>query len=182
MFRHTSLLHLDRNPEKIRGYTANAPPTAEGALQIAMEQTPHTLQGASCLVIGYGRIGKVLAHKLRALDAQVTVCARNEKDLAMIAAMGYSYDTTGVYRLPLEHYDVIFNTVPVSVFTGAQLAATRPDVLLIDLSSSPGGIDQGLCRALSRKAITGWLLPGRVAPATAGRIICDTVLSQLSSG
>ena len=41
-------------------YTANDVPTSEGALQLAMEQTEHTLQGASCLVIGYGRIGALL--------------------------------------------------------------------------------------------------------------------------
>ena len=53
--------------------TANAFPTCEGALQLAMEQTAFTLQNARCLVIGAGRIGMLLARKLYALDAQVTV-------------------------------------------------------------------------------------------------------------
>lgn len=158
---------------------ANAVPTAEGAIQIAMEQTDHVLQDSHCLIVGYGRIGKVLAHKLRALGAHVTVSARKETDLAMIAAYGFQADTTCVYHLPLARYDVIFNTVPAEIFTGSQLAATKPDVLLLDLSSLPGGINQTLCSALDRRAITGWQLPGRVAPASAGRIICDTVLSQL---
>ena len=35
---------------------ANAVPTAEGAIRIAMEETARTLHGASALVVGYGRI------------------------------------------------------------------------------------------------------------------------------
>ena len=39
----------------------NAIPTAEGAIQIAMEELPVTLNGSSALILGYGRLGKVLA-------------------------------------------------------------------------------------------------------------------------
>ena len=74
--------------------TANAFPTCEGALQLAMEQTAFTLQNARCLVIGAGRIGMLLARKLYALDAQVTVSARCTRDFARIAAAGlHALDT-----------------------------------------------------------------------------------------
>ena len=42
----------------------NAIATAEGAIQIAMEEFPKTLSGSKILVMGFGRIGKVLAKKL----------------------------------------------------------------------------------------------------------------------
>ena len=67
----------------------NAVPTAEGALQLALERTSVTLHGAPCLVIGFGRIGKLLAHDLKALGAQVSVSARRLEDLAWIDAFGY---------------------------------------------------------------------------------------------
>ena len=60
--------------------TANAFPTCEGALQLAMEQTAFTLQNARCLVIGAGRIGMLLARKLYALDAQVILHASPPQD------------------------------------------------------------------------------------------------------
>ena len=41
----------------------NAIPTAEGAIELAMKHTSVTLHGAPCLVLGFGRIGKVLAHE-----------------------------------------------------------------------------------------------------------------------
>jgi len=44
--------------------TLNTIPTAEGALQVAMEESDITLHGSNCLVIGYGRIGKVLSKML----------------------------------------------------------------------------------------------------------------------
>ena len=44
----------------------NAVPTAEGAIQLAMERLPITLSGSRCLVVGFGRIGKALAARLRA--------------------------------------------------------------------------------------------------------------------
>lgn len=42
----------------------NAIPTAEGAIQIAMEESKRTLHGSKILILGFGRIGKVLAKML----------------------------------------------------------------------------------------------------------------------
>ena len=51
----------------------NAVPTAEGAIRIAMETLPITLAESRILLIGFGRIGKVLTGKLRALGADVEI-------------------------------------------------------------------------------------------------------------
>lgn len=159
--------------------TANAVPTAEGAIQRAMEHLPITLWKSRCLVIGFGRIGKVLAQRLQALGAQVTVTARRPVDLAMAEALGYSSDRTGAYSKGLDQYDCIFNTVPAMVLSEEQLRRTRVDCLLIDLASRPGGIDFSACARLPRQALHALSLPGQVAPATAGRIISEFILEQL---
>lgn len=158
---------------------ANAIPTAEGAIQRAMELLPITLWNSRCLVIGFGRIGKVLAHRLRGLGAEVTVCARKDGDLAMIRSYGYRSDLTGRYEHDPAQYDCIFNTVPAMVLPQAQLSRTRPDCLLIDLASRPGGLDFEACAHLPRQAVHALSLPGQVAPATAGKIISDYILEQL---
>ena len=72
--------YLSREELAIR----NAVPTCEGALQLAMEQTDCTIQGAHVLVIGAGRIGFLLAVRLHALGAQVIVAARSLRDRARI--------------------------------------------------------------------------------------------------
>ncbi len=157
----------------------NAVCTAEGAIQKAMENLPITLWNSRCLVIGFGRIGKVLAHRLRGLEAAVTVSARRPGDLAMAQSLGYDSDKTGIYEKGLQQYDCIFNTVPAMVLPEDHLRRTRQDCLLIDLASRPGGIDFSACTRLPRKALHALSLPGLVAPATAGRIISDYILEQL---
>lgn len=60
----------------------NAVPTAEGAIQIAMQELPVTLHGLPCLIIGAGRVSRALQQRLRGLGADVTVAARRCTDLA----------------------------------------------------------------------------------------------------
>ena len=75
----------------------NAIPTAEGAIEAAMKHTSVTLHGTPCLVLGFGRIGKVLAHDLSALGAKVSVSARKRSDLAWIDAFAAAHEP------PLRH-------------------------------------------------------------------------------
>ena len=74
---------------------ANAAATAEGAVQTAMERLDRTLLGLDCLVLGFGRIGKLLSCRLHGLGARVTATARRPEDLAWIRAYGYRALETG---------------------------------------------------------------------------------------
>ena len=69
----------------------NAVPTAEGAIQSAMEHSDITLSGSLCLVTGWGRCGKILAQKLKGIGADVTVSARKDADMAEISASGFKF-------------------------------------------------------------------------------------------
>lgn len=60
----------------------NAVPTAEGAIQIAMQELPVVLYRLPCLILGAGRVSRALQSRLRALGADVTVAARRCTDLA----------------------------------------------------------------------------------------------------
>lgn len=158
---------------------ANAVPTAEGAIQIAMERLPVTIQGCCALVIGWGRIGKILARKLALLGADVTVSARRGADAAMIAALGMQDETTGRFCRGLSRYDLIVNTVPARVLGRELLASARPDCLIIDLASKPGGVDFDAAAQLGRETVQALSLPGRVAPVSAGRLLRDAILGYL---
>lgn len=154
---------------------ANAVPTAEGALQLAMESTDRTLHGSRCLIIGYGRIGRLLADRLLALGAEVTVSARKYGDLAWIEAWGYRGVQTGALTGQLDRFDLIFNTAPALILDGTRLRETREDCVIIDLASAPGGVDLEAAKRLSRRAIPAPGLPGKVAPRTAAAAIRDSV-------
>lgn len=129
---------------------ANAVPTVEGALQIAMEELPITLHGARTLVVGYGRLGKLLAHRLYGLGARVSVAARRYADLAWISALGYGVERTDQLKGWLCAYDLIINTVPAQVLDEETLLDVKPSCLVIDLASKPGGADVGIGGGISQ--------------------------------
>ena len=142
---------------------ANAVPTVEGAIQIAMEELPTTLFGTRVLVLGFGRLGKLLAHRLKGLGANVTVAARSYGDLAWIQAYGCKSERMEQLDGWLGGYQLVINTV------------LRPDCLIIDLASKPGGVDFEGAAQLGVKVIWALSLPGKVAPVTSGKIIRDTI-------
>ena len=154
---------------------ANAAPTAEGAIQLAMESTDRTILGSRCLIIGYGRIGRLLADRLLGLGAEVTVSARKYGDLAWVQAWGCQSLRTDALAGRLERFDLIFNTAPALILDGARLRETREDCVIIDLASAPGGVDQEEAKRLSRRAIHAPGLPGKAAPRTAAAAIRDSV-------
>lgn len=157
----------------------NAVPTCEGALQLAMEQTAHTIQQSRCLVIGYGRIGVLLAQKLHALDAQVTVSARSPRDFARIETQGMQVMDTRQLAGRLTGFDIIFNTVPAPVLGAAELAGLTPPCLIIDLASMPGGISPETKLPSGCRILHALSLPGKVAPLTAAHAIHDTIRNIL---
>ena len=159
----------------------NAVPTAEGAIQLAMERLSTTLSGSRCLVTGFGRIGKALATRLRGLFAHVTVAARKPEDRAMAAALGFTPETTGVYLRGLAQYDCIFNTVPAPVFLPEHLAAMRPDCLIVDLASAPGGLPADAAHFETPVYLPAPGLPGKVAPAAAAALLYDHILAVLAA-
>ncbi|RDV84876.1 dipicolinate synthase subunit DpsA [Ammonifex thiophilus] len=153
----------------------NSIPTAEGALQMAMELLPITIHGSQVLVLGFGRVGKTLGRMLQALGAKVMVATREPAERARALEMGLKAIDFPALRGCIGEAEVIFNTVPALVLTARLLKHTRPDVLIIDLASKPGGTDFEAARALGRQALLAPSLPGKVAPKTAGRILGQVI-------
>lgn len=158
----------------------NAVPTAEGAIEIAISETPITLHGSKCLVMGYGKVGKVLARFLDGLGANTYVEARKYADLALIESHGCIPLTMKEAKTRINEFDVIFNTIPALVLTKDVLSGVNQNSLIIDLVSKPGGVDFESARELGVKVIWALSLPGKVAPVTAGIIIKDTITNMLS--
>ncbi len=163
----------------------NAVPTAEGALAIAMEHMPITLAGAKAAVVGYGRIGKVLADRLQKLGVHVTVFARKETDLALAEGFGFSgvkiSSTAPSSLMTISNgYDVIFNTVPVWLIDYPIIENMTSNTLMIDLASAPGGIDIHAAKDRGLTVIRALSLPGKHSPTTAGRIIAQTIIQILT--
>lgn len=158
---------------------ANAVPTAEGAVQLAMEHLPITVHGARVLITGFGRVGRLTAQRFAALGAKVSVAARRYEQLAWARAMGFGAEELGGLSGWLCGYDLIVNTVPARVLGRAELEDVKPGCLILDLASKPGGVDLDAAGALGLTVIWALSLPGKVAPATAGAAIRDTIYNML---
>ena len=85
--------------------------TAEGTISEAILNTNKILHGSKVLILGFGRIGKVLARKLVGLSAIVTCAARKDEDFAWIKAYGFNQTNINKIGANLGEYDIIINTV-----------------------------------------------------------------------
>ncbi len=153
--------------------------TAEGAIEIAISNTNKIIHGSEVLILGFGRIGKVLARKMAGLSAKVTCAARKDEDLAWIRAYGHKETNINALGENLSQYDIILNTVPHLVLNKERLQYVKKDALLIDLASNPGGIDKKEARELNLKLVWALALPGKVAPVTTAEFIKDTIYNIL---
>lgn len=163
----------------------NSIPTAEGALMLAFQEMPVTLHGSVCCVLGFGRCGITLARDLHALGARTVVVARNPAQLARAEEMGLAVRRFEQLAEAAREADCVFNTVPAMILDRRVMERMRPEALIIDLASPPGGTDFASAAELGIKAILAPGLPGKVAPRTAGEILARTVpdlIAELLAG
>ena len=156
----------------------NAELTAEAALALLLERLPGPLAGSRILLCGFGRIGKLLARKLKALGADVTVSARKAQALDLARILGYRRVTAGSWADAPAQYDGIVNTIPAPIIGPAQLPCIRRDCVLLELASLPGGF------CAEAQALPGYCaargLPGKYAPEAAAAIIRSAIFRNLN--
>lgn len=153
----------------------NAVPTAEGAIQIAMEEFPFTLHSSKTLVTGFGRVARALALRLKALGSDCTIAARSRTQRAEAESLGFrTVDFTALMAESARNR-ILFNTVPAPVFGREHLSRMTASQGIIDLASKPGGVDLDAAKTFGVNVIWALSLPGKVAPETAGEIIQKTV-------
>ena len=145
-----------------------------------MEELPITLHGARVLVIGAGRLGKVLCQQLKGLGAGVNLAARKFSDLAWAQVWGCGAERSDQLSGWLCSYDLIINTVPVPILGREELSDLKPGCLVIDLASKPGGVDFSAASDLGVKVIWALSLPGKTAPVTAGLAIKAAIYNILT--
>lgn len=149
--------------------------TAEGAIQIAMEETQRTLHGSNVLIMGFGRISKMLAKMLDGIGANVHCETRRNDSVAWIKAYGYKPIKLEEVKENLNKFDIIINTIPVTILNEEELKTLKKDCLIIDLASAPGGINRKVAKQLEIKLVWALSLPGKVAPVSSAEFIKETI-------
>lgn len=153
--------------------------TAEGTIAEAIINGSGNLHGSSCLILGYGRCAKTLAEKLKNLCGRTDIAARSPLSLSQAKTSSF-----GAYLLSdlgsiISEYDYIFNTIPAMVLHKELLEKTKPEVVIIDIASAPGGVDFIAAKELSRNARLCLGLPGKYAPKASAAFLTQYLLSSL---
>lgn len=151
----------------------NVIPTVEVTIEIILKNNQNKIiNGMECLIMGFGRIGKVLAHKLQGLVENCTCLVTNEVEKAWTIAYGYkNVDLNYIKNKPsnLSKYDIIINTIP-QILLKEELRNVNKETLLIDLSSKPYGIDRDIVKRENLNFIEALGLPRKICAYNFSRI------------
>lgn len=167
--RGLELYDYMQRPDFIVG---NAALTAEAALWLLMNECETALYGKKVLIIGYGRIGRILAQRLKAMKTKLGVMSRNPEVRALAGALGY---TPLSPRENISGYDVVINTAPGQVLPEGAFSALEKDALLLELASAPGGLSRAEAAEFGLKFIAAPGLPARYSPESAAGLIYDSI-------
>ena len=155
----------------------NAVATAEGAICQAIQSSAVNLHQSRALVIGFGKCGEILADKLAGMKCRVTVSTRDAVARARAGAYGYFLLTDNDY----SGFDFLFNTAPARVIDAPVIDQLKPDAVIIDIASAPGGTDFNYC---AKKGIQARLcpgIPGKYSPKSSARILFEQIQEKLPS-
>ncbi len=155
--------------------------TAEGTIELMIANTDTIIFDSNVLILGFGRVAKTLANRLKGLVKSITCASRENDELAWIEVYGYEkLDLKDFVKCQeskkcLENYNVIINTIPSMILDAEKLQYVNKEVLLIDLASNPGGIDKEETKKQGLKLIHALGLPGKVAPKSSAKFIKDII-------
>jgi len=155
--------------EKFTEYNAGL--TAEAAIGLLIHDCESSVFGSRALVIGFGRIGRALSHRLTALGCDVTAAARSENALEEIKSSGMHSLKISELDSSIGRFDFIINTVPVHILSSSALCSVGENTILMELASAPGGFDMKLAQNIGLKTLAAPGLPGRFSPRSVAEYI-----------
>lgn len=158
---------------------ANAIPSAEGALSLAMQQLPCTLYALPVLIVGGGKIARHLCKLLCAFGAKVTLCARRDTDRFAASVAGCHAIDFPQLQHAASLCRLCFNTVPAPVIDRAVIGAFDSDAVLFDLASAPGGVDFVAAAQRGLRTFHALGIPASYAPQSAGVLLGELIWERL---
>ncbi len=153
--------------------------TAEGAIAEAIYRSSINLHQSNALVLGYGKCGKVLASKLQAIGVKVTVAARRKNALVEAYTNCIEGIELNTIKSKIKNFNYIFNTIPSIILDEKLLLFLSPETTIIDIASSPGGVDYEAAKNLNLNAHLCLGIPGKTSPKSSAQILADAILPIL---
>jgi len=153
----------------------NARLTAQCVLPVIKEYVPGELRGKRIAVTGYGRTAKAISEVMRKSGAKVLVTARNPVSLGKAVRAGNSICLLRDYDCIAHDADIIINTVPAQIIDEKIIRKLKREAVIIDIASSPYGVDFDCAEKFGITAVKALSLPGKYAPGAAGDLIFQKI-------
>lgn len=157
----------------------NAIATAEGAIAKSIYESNINIHQSNALILGYGKCGKVLASKLHSLGAKVTIVARRKSSLVEAYINGFESMKLDKLEFKIQNFDYIFNTIPATILDENLLLALSSETTIIDIASSPGGVDYEAAKKLNLNAHWYLGIPGKISPKSSAKILAEVIIPIL---
>lgn len=87
---------------------------------------------------------------------------------------------TADFKGDFDNFNIVFNTIPSMICDENLLKKANKNCLIIDLASSPGGVDFEAAKRLGVGAVSALSLPSKTSPGAAAELFVNTCLSRLS--
>lgn len=162
------------NPNDLELYAVpNAALSAEGAVVSALSRYPGSAYGARVLIVGYGRIARVLARLIHSWGADAMVCARDPVQRAWAQADGHQAADISALAEMAAACDILFQTAPAMLVNKDVISGMNPGTFISDLTR--GGVD---IEAAEARGLAAWRdsgIPGRYAPEASARLLYDVI-------
>lgn len=149
----------------------NTVATAEGVICEAIKASPVNLHKSRCAVLGFGKCGRILTDDLKRMFCYVTAVSSCREELAQAALSADEALDLKSFFAHIGEYDFIFNTIPAVILTKEALMHADPRTAILDIASSPGGVDFAAAEELQIQAVFCPGLPGKYAPLSSARAI-----------
>lgn len=157
----------------------NSIATAEGAIAEAIINSTCNLHDSNILVLGFGRCGKTLANKLIGLTNHIKIAIRSSTAKLEALTLGFNTIDFNDLESHIGQFDFIFNTVPKLVLIDRMLDLTKAELTIIDIASSPGGVNYNYAEKINRNAKLCLGLPGKYSPKSSAKFLSNCILSDL---
>ena len=153
----------------------NAALSAEAAVFETMLHSDLALADTKLLVMGYGAFGRLLALKLKALEAEVWVAVRREQQRAQAESEGMNAVLLGQLGQVIPDMQMIINTIPAWVLDESLLQKVPEGCWILETASAPYGFDLQAAGRMGKQCALLPGLPARYAPASAALVLYRAV-------
>lgn len=157
--------------------------TIEGIVEKIATNSDKGIYGSNVLIIGYGKLGTICAKILQAFKANISITCRDKKDFLQAKLNDYQVYSHEKLINIINNFDFIINTVPYPIITHNIIEKiTNKEMLIIDVSSRPYGMDHDYARACLLNTLLLPGIPGKVAPKSAGELIGEFIHQDMCGG